>query len=134
MNPPGMSSAQLSTSMARTNAASSVAASTNHAADSPSAVPVTPAMKNAPMPSWAIASAAAFRTDMNGSSAVDDSTTRIGRRGRIGEKGDMCGTSRFRADDSARGGIGLGFDARRVAGSAVSDQLSAIRKLLTADS
>ena len=51
MNPPGMSSAQLSTSMARTNAASSVAASTNHAADAPSAAPVTPAMKNAPMPS-----------------------------------------------------------------------------------
>ena len=33
-----MSSAQLSMSMARTNAASTVAARTNHAADSPSAV------------------------------------------------------------------------------------------------
>jgi hypothetical protein len=46
-----------------------------------------PEMKNAATPSCAIASAAAFRTDMNGKSAVDDSTTRIGRRGRIGENG-----------------------------------------------
>ena len=40
-----------------------------------------PGAKNAATPSCAIASAAAFRTDMNGSSAVDDRTTRIGWRG-----------------------------------------------------
>ena len=36
-----------------------------------------------PRPSCATASAAAFRTDMNDSSAVDDRTTRICRRGRL---------------------------------------------------
>jgi hypothetical protein len=35
-------------------------------------------MKNAATPSCAIASAAAFPTDMNGSRAVDERTTRIG--------------------------------------------------------
>ena len=73
-----MSSAQLSMSMARTNAASTVAARTNQTADSPSAGRVTPEMKNAATPSWAIARAAALRTDMNGASVVDDRTTRIG--------------------------------------------------------
>ena len=73
-----MSSAQLSMSMARANAASTVAASTNQPAESPSTDRMIPETKNAATPSCAIASAAAFRTDMNGRSAVDDRTTRIG--------------------------------------------------------
>jgi hypothetical protein len=73
-----MSSAQLSMSMARTKAASSVAPNTNQPAESPRADRVTPDRKNAATPSCAIASAAALRTDMNGRSAVEDSTTRIG--------------------------------------------------------
>ena len=79
--PPAISSAQLSMSIARMRTASSVAASTNHPAEAPSADHVTPAMKNAATPDCAIASAAAFRTDKNGSSAVDDKTTRMGWRG-----------------------------------------------------
>ena len=73
-----MSSAQLSMSMARATAASTVAARTNQPADSPRAVRAIPAMKNAATPSCAIANAADFRTDMNGWRAVDDRTTRIG--------------------------------------------------------
>jgi hypothetical protein len=49
-NPPGMSSAQLSTSIVRANAARIVAPSTNHGAGGPSSVRVTPAMKNAATP------------------------------------------------------------------------------------
>src|SRR6185503_10226413 len=82
-----MRSDQLSMSIARANAATTIAARTNHAADSPRTLPAMPAMKNAATPSCAMASAAALRTDMNGRSAVDDRTTRIGRRGRMGENG-----------------------------------------------
>ena len=63
-------------SMARTKAPTIAAASTNQAAESPSDARSGPATKNAPTPSCAIASAAAFRTDMNDSSAVEDRTTR----------------------------------------------------------
>ena len=51
--------------------------STNQPAESPSADRVTPAMKNAATPSCAIARAAALPTEMNGSSAAEDSTTRM---------------------------------------------------------
>ena len=50
--------------------------STNQAADSPSADRVVPATKNAAMPNCATASVAAFRTDMNDRSAVDDKIAR----------------------------------------------------------
>ena len=75
--PPGISSAQLSMSMARTNAPTIAAASTNQAAESPSDDRAMPATKNAATPSCAMASAAAFRTDMKERSAVDERTTRI---------------------------------------------------------
>ena len=44
---------------------------------------MTPGTKNAATPSCARASAAALRTDMNDSSAVDDRTTRTRVRGSI---------------------------------------------------
>ena len=63
--------------MARTNAPTIAAASTNQAAESPSDDRAMPATKNAATPSCAMASAAAFRTDMKESSAVDERMTRI---------------------------------------------------------
>ena len=80
-------------SMARTKAARTIAARTNQGADSPRAARAVPAMKNAETPSCAIESAAAFRTDRNGSSAVDVRTTRIGSRRLIGEKGVIVDTN-----------------------------------------
>jgi hypothetical protein len=63
-------------STARANAARMVAASTNPPAAAPTLDAAMPATKNAPTPSCAMVSAAAFRTDMNGSSEADDRTTR----------------------------------------------------------
>ena len=56
------------------------AASTTHGAQSPASGRARPTTKKAPAPSSAIASAAAFHTDMNGSSAVAERTTRTASR------------------------------------------------------
>ena len=80
-----MRNAQLSMSIARSSAAKAVAASTNQPAESPSVGATTPAIKNAAAPSCAIGKAAARHTDMNGRSAADDKTTRIGSRDRRAE-------------------------------------------------
>ncbi len=65
-------------STARTNAATTVPARTNQGAESPIAEGPTLGTKKAATPSCAIANAAAFLTDRNGTSAADDRTTRIG--------------------------------------------------------
>src|SRR6185436_13126290 len=80
--------AQLSISIARSSAATAVAARTNHPAPFPSVGVTTPAIKNAPAPSCARGKAAALHTDMNGSRAADDRTTRIGSRDRRGIEGN----------------------------------------------
>ena len=59
----------------RGRTADNAAARMNHAADRQRR-PRAPATKNAAIPSCAIVSAAAFRTDMNGSSVAEDRTTR----------------------------------------------------------
>ena len=71
-----MNIAQLSMSIARTLRARIPAAATNQTADPPRVARASPATKNAATPSCAIASAAAFRTDMNDGSTVDARTTR----------------------------------------------------------
>jgi len=78
--PPGMSTAQLSMSIARTKALTIAAATTQRTAASPSSGCVTPAMKNAATPSCAIANAAAFQTDRNDITMGVERTTRT-RRG-----------------------------------------------------
>ena len=84
MSPPGMNSAQLSMSAARASTLSTPAASTTHGAQSPASARARPTTKKAPTPSSAMASAAAFQTDMNDSSAVAERTTRTTcRPGRI---------------------------------------------------
>jgi hypothetical protein len=76
--PPGMSSAQLSMSIARANQPSTAVASTAQTVDGPRTGAATPATKNRPAPSCAIASAAAFHTDTNDRTAGVESTTRHG--------------------------------------------------------
>jgi hypothetical protein len=78
-NPPGIRSPQLSTSIARANADNPAAISTTQNAPGPSVVEM-PAAKNAAMPSCAMASADAFEDEVKGRSALEDRTTRIGRR------------------------------------------------------
>ena len=73
-----MSSAQLSMSMARANQPITAVASTAQSVEGPSTGAATPATKNSPAPSCAMASAAAFHTDTNDSTAGVDSTTRTG--------------------------------------------------------
>ena len=76
--PPGMSSAQLSMSMARANQPMTAVASTAHTVCGPSTGAATPATKKRPAPSCAMARAAAFHTDTNDSTAGVDRTTRTG--------------------------------------------------------
>src|SRR5207247_4565404 len=79
IRPPGMKKAQLSMSMARTNALSAQATTTNHGADSPTTDRATPITKKAAMPSSASATAVAFEIDMSDSNAVVDRTIRTCR-------------------------------------------------------
>src|SRR5437762_13336694 len=79
IRPPGMKKAQLSMSMARTNAVSAQATTTNHGADYPTTDRATPITKKAAMPSSASASAVAFEIDMNDSNLVVDRTMRTCR-------------------------------------------------------
>ena len=67
---------QLSTSTARTKMPRIAAASTNQGMVPPSVDPAMPATNQAPAPSSAMPSAAAFQTDMNDNNAVEESTTR----------------------------------------------------------
>ena len=83
-SPPGIRNAQLSISIARTNAASTTTPTANPAAEEPGNGTVVPPRKKIAIPSCVMASAAALRTDMNDSSAVEERTTRIGRRGGVG--------------------------------------------------
>src|SRR4029453_15132922 len=88
-DPPGVSSPQLSMSAARASPTMIAAARTNQGADPPSVAAATPEIRKAATPGSANASAAAFQTETNGSSAVDDRTTRMGRRGRVGGDGGI---------------------------------------------
>jgi hypothetical protein len=73
-----MSRAQLSMSIARANHPRIAVASTAHTVDGPRTGAATPITKKSPAPSWAIASAAAFHTETNDSTAGVESTTRTG--------------------------------------------------------